>query len=180
MASTGERSLNPTIPCLTAAFLALVVAPAGAQERGDSAAVRSVVREYADGFGAGDVDRVRRAVHPGMARRSVFSDPGRQSVLADMDVADLLEITLQRGGSATPPRDRAREIVVLDLYRNAAAAKLVTADGVEYLHLARWEGRWVVLDILWELDPGLRRPDRVDEHANGGSADDITQPREEG
>ena len=72
-----------------------------------------------------------------------------------MDTSDLVEITLQGGGSGTPVESRQLGVTLLDLYRNAASAKLVTAEWVEYLHLARWDGRWVVLNVLWELK--LRR-----------------------
>jgi hypothetical protein len=31
--------------------------------------------------------------------------------------------------------------------------KLMAADWVDYLHLARWNGRWVIVNVLWELYP---------------------------
>jgi hypothetical protein len=27
---------------------------------------------------------------------------------------------------------------------------IVASDWVDYLHLARWQGRWVIVNVLWE------------------------------
>jgi hypothetical protein len=38
-------------------------------------------------------------------------------------------------------------------HTRAASAKVIAADWVDYLHLARWGGRWVIVNVLWELKP---------------------------
>ena len=36
---------------------------------------------------------------------------------------------------------------------NAASVKIVAADWVDYLHLAKYNGRWVIVNVLWEMKP---------------------------
>ncbi len=36
---------------------------------------------------------------------------------------------------------------------NAAVAKVIASDWVDYLELAKWNGRWVIVNVLWESKP---------------------------
>jgi hypothetical protein len=36
---------------------------------------------------------------------------------------------------------------------NTASVKLVANGWVDYLHVARFNGRWVIVNVLWELKP---------------------------
>ena len=42
---------------------------------------------------------------------------------------------------------------MLDVYENAASAKIIAATWIDYLHLARWNGQWKIVNVLWELKP---------------------------
>ena len=39
---------------------------------------------------------------------------------------------------------------MLDVFGNAAIAKVVMADWIDYLQLVRVDGRWVIVNVLWE------------------------------
>ena len=41
---------------------------------------------------------------------------------------------------------------ILDVYGNAASARIQAASWVDYPHLAKSNGRWVIINVLWELD----------------------------
>ena len=34
-----------------------------------------------------------------------------------------------------------------------AVARVDAGDWVDYLQLAKWNGRWVIVNVLWELRP---------------------------
>lgn len=42
---------------------------------------------------------------------------------------------------------------ILDLYQNAGAARITMAGWVDYLQLAKVDGRWVIVNVLWERKP---------------------------
>jgi len=42
----------------------------------------------------------------------------------------------------------------LDIYQNSASAKNVASDWIDFLHLPKWNGRWVIVNVLWEQKPG--------------------------
>jgi len=57
------------------------------------------------------------------------------------------------GGTKTPKDQQQKDVTILDIYENAACAKIVAANWIDYLQLARFEGRWVIVNVLWELKP---------------------------
>jgi hypothetical protein len=39
------------------------------------------------------------------------------------------------------------------VYGNAASVRVQAATWVDYMHVAKSNGRWVIVNVLWELDP---------------------------
>ena len=46
-----------------------------------------------------------------------------------------------------------KDVTILDVFENSASVKVVASDWIDYLHIARWNGRWVIVNVLWELKP---------------------------
>ena len=134
-----------------AAVAKTLAAPTAAE---DSAGIRSAAMDYIDGWYAGDGARMARALHPELAKRMVYTDPrmGR-SMLNQMSAMTLVESTRAGGGKQTPQERRQEDFTILDLYHGAAVAKIVASDWIDYLQLARWNGEWKIVNVLWELKP---------------------------
>ena len=137
--------------------LILVPAAAMAQSSDDRAAIRATALDYIEGWYAGDADRMERALHPELAKRIVMTDPGTgKAMLRDMTASQLVEATGAAYGTRTPKEKQQKDVTILDIYENAAVVKIVAADWVDYLQVAKWEGRWVIVNVLWELKPEAR------------------------
>jgi hypothetical protein len=39
------------------------------------------------------------------------------------------------------------------VYGNAASVRVYASGWVDYLHLAKWNGEWKIVNVLWELHP---------------------------
>ena len=138
-------------------FLAavLVVLPVAlpAQAAADSAGIRQAALDYIDGYYTGDGARMERAVHPELAKRIVRTNEQGRSQLGQMSAMTLVMGTRAGGGKDTPMAERRDDVTILDIYQNAASAKIYASGWVDYLHLAKWNGRWVIVNVLWELHP---------------------------
>ncbi len=121
-----------------------------AQTTADSAAIRATALDYIEGWYTGDGDRMARALHPDLAKRIVWRRGGNEE-LGHMTAAELVSSTRRGGGSRTPESERQKDVTVLDVFRNAAVVKVVARDWVDYLQIAKWEDRWVIVNVLWEL-----------------------------
>lgn len=121
---------------------------------GDKAAIKQAALDYIEGWYAGDAEQMERALHPELAKRIVRVNPqNNQSRLDQMGALSLVQGTRRGGGRSTPKERQQKDVTILDVYENAASVKIVASDWIDYLHLARWNGRWVIVNVLWELKP---------------------------
>ena len=148
-----------TVISVTLSSTTLVAPAAQAQTAADSAGIRAAALDYIEGWYTADAPRMQRALHPELAKRIVMTDStSGRSQLGQMGAMTLIEYTRNGGGRETPPRARQADVSILDVYRGAASAKIVAADWIDYLHLARWNGRWVIVNVLWEPKGSSTRP----------------------
>ena len=127
---------------------------ARAQTAADSTAIRATALDYVEGWYSGDAARMERAVHPELAKRIVNTNPqnGRNS-LGQQSAMTLVLNTRNGGGKDTPPAQMHKDIAILDIFRNAASVRTTMSGWIDYMHLAKWNGRWVIVNVLWELKP---------------------------
>jgi hypothetical protein len=136
---------------LTVIGLMLTALPAAAQTAADSAGVRQAALDYIDGWWSGDGPRMAGALHPELVKRIRGSDPaGTREWIDQQGASRLVMGTTRGGGKETPAADRKSEVRILDIFQNAASARVDAGSWVDYLQLVRWQGRWVILNVLWE------------------------------
>ena len=68
----------------------------------------------------------------------------------------LVQYTRSGGGKKTPAAERQQDVQVLDVFENAASARATMSGWVDYLHLAKVDGQWKIVNVLWELKPGRK------------------------
>jgi len=150
------------MPCMrtiiaTTVFLAaaIVAAPhARATQADDAAAITATALDYIEGYYNGDAARMERAVHPDLAKRIVRVNRSTgKGTVDNMGATELIGITRSREGKATPAGKQQKDVTVLDVFGNAATVKVVASDWIDYLHVSKIDGRWVVVNVLWEMKP---------------------------
>jgi hypothetical protein len=142
----------PTRYGLLLALLAPVAAQA--QTAADSSAIRATALDYVEGWYEGNPERMTRALHPELVKRIVVSDTTtKRSVLQDMGATALVNGTRHGWGKETPKDRQQKDVTILDIFGNAASVKAVMADWIDYLQIARVDGRWVIVNVLWERKP---------------------------
>jgi hypothetical protein len=105
------------------------------------------------GWYEGDADRMERALHPELVKRIVDSAPGGKSLLNNMTAEQLVGATRNGGGRNTPVAERRAEVRILDIFGNTATVRVDARSWVDYLQVARVDGRWVIVNVLWEMRP---------------------------
>jgi hypothetical protein len=70
-----------------------------------------------------------------------------------MSALTLVQGTRRGGGKNTPKEKQQKDVTILDVFENAASVKVVASDWIDYLHMAKSNGKWVIVNVLWELKP---------------------------
>ena len=137
--------------------ISLTVFCAGSQAQtaadADKTAIRQTALDYIEGWYEGNAERMERALHPELAKRIVRTTPEGRSRLDQMGAMTLVQGTRRGGGKETPKDKQQKDVTILDVFQNAASVKIVASDWIDYLHLAKFNGRWVIVNVLWELKP---------------------------
>ncbi len=144
------RFLHPVLLALPL----LSVSTLRAQSSADSAGIRAAALDYAEGWYEGNGDRMARALHPELVKRIVVRDTttGR-TMVQGMGASVLVNSTRHGYGKETPKDRQQKDVTILDIFGNAASAKAVMADWIDYMQLAKVDGRWVIVNVLWERKP---------------------------
>ena len=139
------------------ALMLLSTAAAGvarAQSAADSAAIRATALDYAEGWYEGNAERMARALHPELVKRIVVRDTTTgKTMVQGMGASVLVNSTRHGYGKETPKERQQKEVTILDIFGNAASAKAVMADWVDYMQLGKVDGRWLIVNVLWERKP---------------------------
>jgi len=119
----------------------------------DAAAIKQTALDYIEGWYEGNAERMERALHPELAKRIVMTDARGRSRLDSMGAMTLVQGAKAGGGTRTPKEQQQKDVTILDSFENAACVKVVASDWVDYLQVAKFNGRWVIVNVLWELKP---------------------------
>ena len=119
----------------------------------DKAAIKATALDYIEGWYEGNAERMERALHPELAKRIVQKDARGNNRLDQMGAMALVQGTKRGYGKNTPKEKQIKDVTILDVFGNAASVKIVASDWIDYLHIAKFNGRWVIVNVLWELKP---------------------------
>ncbi len=125
-----------------------------AQTDADREAVRQAALDYVEGVYGVDPTRIERSVHPDLVKRGFYIKKGETAYsFSPMTFAELVNLAKTYNKAGRVPKDAPKEVTVLDILDQTASVKVVAVWGVDYMHLAKYEGKWMIVNILWQSPP---------------------------
>ena len=124
-----------------------------AQPPDDREAVKQAVLDYVEALYEADSARIERSVHKDLFKLGFELDKDGTYKPYRMTYQELYDLAGRWNKSGRIPKDSKKEIVVYDVADQTASAKLTARWGIDYLHLAKFEGKWMITDILWQTPP---------------------------
>ena len=134
-------------------LLFILVFSAVAQTDADRDAIKRTALNYAEGWYEGNADKMESALHPHLAKRIVRTNDKGQSNLGQMTALELVQGTRSGFGKQTPAAEQQKDVTILDMLGGAATVKLEMRDWVDYMHIGKFNGKWVIVNVLWETKP---------------------------
>ena len=127
---------------------------ASAQAKDDKEAVRQAALDYIESVYEMDPARVERSVHPDLAKRGFFIRKDETAYSpGTMTFAQLVDLAKNYNKNGRIPKDAPKEVVVFEVLDQTASAKVTASWGIDYLHLAKYDGKWKIINILWQSPP---------------------------
>jgi len=126
----------------------------------DSEAIRQAVLDYVEGVYEANTERIKRSVHPELAKRGFFVD-NHEVTESIMTFAQFIEHTKTYNKDGQFPPDAPKEIAIYEVLDHTASVKLIAAWGIDYMHLAKYDGRWMIVHVLWQTLQQEKSSDNV-------------------
>ncbi len=136
---------------LTALVLALA-APwnsVAAQSDADREAIIGTALDYLEGWYEANPERMARALHADIAKRIAMPGDDGSRTLQHMGKETLVRMTANHPGQTDV--DLREQIHILDVFGHAAVVRADADSWVDFLQMAKLDGRWVIVNVLWEL-----------------------------
>ena len=121
-----------------------------AENTDDLAAIKQTALNYMDSWYKADSKRMKQSLHKKLAKRSLQKSVSGKKLLRQTSASDMVWYTRSGIGENLWYEDLKTEVVVLDYYEDIASVKIVTSHYYEYLHLIKLEGKWVIINALYE------------------------------
>lgn len=139
-------------------FSAGPLAPRQAQPPGsDLEGVRQAALDYMEGALRGDAARVARGVHEELNKveLGVLPQTGTQILLYNT-ATTLISFVRGQAAEAFAETDKSVEVTVFDAGNDIAAARAVGSLWYDLLQLAKIDGQWRIVNVLWAArQPGV-------------------------
>lgn len=124
-----------------------------AQTDADREAIKRAALNYAEGWYEGNAEKMESALHPDLAKRIARTNEKGQTRLDQMSAMTLVQAARGGYGKNTPKEEQQKDVTILDVFGGAATVKLEMRGWIDYMHIAKYNGKWMVVNVLWETKP---------------------------
>jgi len=128
-----------------------------AQTKNDSLQIRETVLNYIEGMETNDPNRIEKAMHRDLAKRTIAKNKEGVEYPENMTAASLIgytkdfDFTLFYKADVDPLEPLSSEVIIYDISNGIASVKATTNkfEFVDYIHLGKLDGKWKIINILW-------------------------------
>lgn len=131
-----------------------------AQAAADREGVRQAVLDYVEGVYNVDPARIERSVHPNLAKLGYYRGPNDAAYgdAIPMTFERLKEVARNYNRNGHVPKDAPKQIDIYEVLDKTATVKLTAHWGVDYMHLVKLDGKWMIVNVLWQSHPRGTNP----------------------
>ena len=137
---------------LAAAFMLPVAAQA--QGNNEREAVKQAVLDYVEGIYEVTPARIEKSVHPELAKRGFFKKSGEAAYTQGiMTFEQLVKLAAGYNKDGRVPKGAPKEVIIYEVLDQTASVKLIASWGIDYMHLAKYNGKWMICNVMWQIHP---------------------------
>lgn len=136
-------------------LLLAVAGPVRAQDAADREAVRRAMLDYLEGFYEGDTAKLVRSIRPEVDKFGFWRQKDSTRYVGEgMPWTEFLSYARgvkQRNKPA--PATAPKEVIVYEVQNQTASGKVVAWWGTDYILLGKYDGKWMIRQVMWQSPP---------------------------
>jgi len=136
---------------VTTVFFQLLIATSlFAQD--EKKAIEKAILNYVEAFYEADTTKAYESVIADLAKRGYYQK-GSEVVEAKMSFEQLVRLAKRWKATQNITSESPKKITVFDMLDKIATAKVEALWGIDYFHLAKVNGKWMIVNVLWQDHP---------------------------
>jgi hypothetical protein len=117
-------------------------------------AVERAVLDYCEAAYEMKPELLARSVHPELHKFGFYRpSPDQPYRRVPMTYEQLIELVKEWNKDGKFGPDAPKKVEVFEVLDQTAAAKLTGGWGIDYMHLAKYDGKWKIVQVLWQSHP---------------------------
>lgn len=118
----------------------------------DKELVQAAIEDYVDGIYNVQPDRIKKSVHPELVKKGYWKGKDKADYAYDgiMTFDQLVKLAETWNAKGWLAKDAPKKIDIYDVQDQTACGKLTAYWGTDYFQLAKVEGKWMIMNILWQ------------------------------
>ena len=134
--------------------LLLTLASAMAFAGSDREAVERAVLDYVESVEQGRPEWIERSVHHDLAKFGFHRGKSETEFrVIPMTYDGLVELAGDMKAKGYVPEDATHSVKIFEVLDQTASVKLTAFWGIDYMHLAKYDGKWKIVQVLWQSAP---------------------------
>lgn len=139
-------------------FLLIISTKCIGQTKQDSLAIKQAVLDYIESQHTPNPQQMERALHPRLVKRTFWKDKETNKDYIRETSAESMVILAE---SYNKKKDKfpivpKKEVKFLDIADKTASVKLIADEWIDYMHLAKLNGAWKIINVLWQYHDSSR------------------------
>lgn len=121
----------------------------------DKELVYAAIEDYVDGIYLVQPERINKSVHPELMKKGFWRKDGNTEYDKEsiMTFDQLVDLASKWNAKGNLPKDAPRKIEIYDVQDQTATGKLTAQWGTDYFQLAKYDGKWMIVNIMWQRHP---------------------------
>jgi hypothetical protein len=116
----------------------------------EKAEIEKAILNYVDAFYKADTSLAYESIAKDLAKRGYYTNKDGKISEAKMSFDQLVKLAQRWKNTQNITEASPKKITVFDILDKIASAKVEAKWGIDYFHLAKVEGKWIIINVLWQ------------------------------
>lgn len=137
----------------TLVFLCLITGTVCKAQHDEQRQIEQAILNYVEAFYEADTSKAYESVARDLAKRGYYTSKDGKMAEAKMSFDQLVRLAQRWKNTQNITAQSPKKITVFDVLDRIASAKVEAVWGIDFFHLAKVNGNWTIINVLWQDYP---------------------------